>query len=199
MSSDAKVAYKICKSVMAGDLSEDLRYIQIGLINHSRWLTTETRILYLWTRKHGLTGKSLQTLAMLAKFALQSYFKLYFDIKVRNKTKDGPNHILTQLRILRCQPNEVRDIVTYYVQTGAWNSHSESFLTALIFSPLKEDRIFAIDQIRKMRGDKALGKMGVRKHLTPKLNLSARNLISLISWENDVNEPVLLVQFLQKS
>ena len=70
MSSDAKVAYKICKSVMAGDLSEDLRYIQIGPINHSRWLTTGTRILYLWTRKHGLTGKSLQPLVMLAKFAL---------------------------------------------------------------------------------------------------------------------------------
>ena len=119
MSSDAKVAYKICKSVMAGDLSEDLRYIQIGPLNHSRWLTTETRILYLWTRKHGLTGKSLQTLEIQAKFALQSYFKLYFDIKVRNKMKDGPNHILTQLRILRCQPEEVRDIVSYYVQTGA--------------------------------------------------------------------------------
>ena len=41
-----------------------------------------------------------------------------------------------------------------------------------------------------MRGDKAFGEMGVRKHLTPKLNLSARDLISLISWENDVQEPV---------
>ena len=104
--------------------------------------------------------------------------------------KDGPNHILTQLRILRCQPEEVRDIVTYYVQTGAWNSCSENVLTALILSPLKEGRIFSIDQIRKMRGDKAFGEMGVRKHLTPKLNLSARDLISLISWENDVHEPV---------
>ncbi|KAG0716069.1 hypothetical protein GWK47_010495 [Chionoecetes opilio] len=58
-------------------------------------------LVYMWTRKHGLTGKELNTLEILVKYCLQVYFKLYYDIKVHHRLEDGPKHILTQLRVMR--------------------------------------------------------------------------------------------------
>ncbi|KAG0714226.1 hypothetical protein GWK47_014503 [Chionoecetes opilio] len=85
-----------------------------------RWLTTAQSLVYMWTRKHGLTGKELNTLEILVKYCLQVYFKLYYDIKVHHRLEDGPKHILTQLRVMRSQPKKVQTAVTFYVRTGAW-------------------------------------------------------------------------------
>ncbi|KAG0720235.1 hypothetical protein GWK47_006885 [Chionoecetes opilio] len=63
-----------------------------------RWLTTAQSLVYMWTRKHGLTGKELNTLEILVKCCLQVYFKLYYDIKVHHRLEEGPKNILTQLR-----------------------------------------------------------------------------------------------------
>ncbi|KAG0728087.1 hypothetical protein GWK47_033201 [Chionoecetes opilio] len=57
----------------------------------SRWLTTAQSLVYMWTRKHGLTGKELNTLEILVKYCLQVYFKLYYDIKVHHRLEDGPS------------------------------------------------------------------------------------------------------------
>ena len=91
-----------------------------GKLCHARWLTTAQRIIFLWTRKHDLTGKNLKVLEMLAKFCLQHYFKLFYDIKVKHLIQDAPYHILTSVRLLRQQPKKVQDAVTFYLRTGAW-------------------------------------------------------------------------------
>ena len=58
-------------------------------------MTTAQRLVYMWTRKHGLSGKPLKILESLVKFCLQFYFKMYFDIKVRHLIIDAPHHVLT--------------------------------------------------------------------------------------------------------
>ncbi|KAG0730113.1 hypothetical protein GWK47_028948 [Chionoecetes opilio] len=83
------------------------------------WLATAQSLVYMWTRKHGLTGKELNTLEILVMYCLQVYFKLYYDIKVNHRLEDGPKHILTQLRVMRSQPKKVQTAVTFYVRTGA--------------------------------------------------------------------------------
>ena len=87
---------------------------------------------------------------MLVKFCLEWYFKLYFDIKVKHFIADAPYHILTSLRILRTQPKKVRDVVTFYIRTGAWYSHSECLLLSLLASSDPSDRRFAVNQILKL-------------------------------------------------
>ena len=62
---------------------------------------------------------------MLVKFCLQFYFKMYFDIKVHHMIVDAPYHVLTSLRILKTIPKKVKDIITFYVKTGAWYAHSQ--------------------------------------------------------------------------
>ena len=58
MSSDQKICYKLVKAVKAGVLPGELQEMLCGTLNHSRWLTTAERIVFLWTRKHGLSGRN---------------------------------------------------------------------------------------------------------------------------------------------
>ena len=106
------------------------------------------------------------------KFCLTYYFKLYFDIEVKLFIKDALYHILTSLRILRSQPKKVKDIITFYVRTGAWYAHPDC---VLLSRPNPNDRKFAMDKILQLRGGevKDNGDNSVRPRITPKLNLSA--------------------------
>ena len=127
---------------------------------------------------------------MLAKFCLQHYFKLFYDIKVKHLIQDAPYHILTSVRLLRQQPKKVQDAVTFYLRTGAWFSHSECLLLSLLASSNTVDRCFAVDQIVKLRAGEEFGDNSVRPRRTPKLNLSATSLLNLIDWNTaDVQEP----------
>lgn len=108
--------------------------------------------MFMWTRKHGLTGKNLENLETLVKFCINFYFKLFFDIKVKHHLINGPNHILTQLRILCTLSEDVKTIITPYIRTSAWYSHTECVLLSLLGSQDREDRRFAVNMIMKIRG-----------------------------------------------
>ncbi|XP_065647557.1 uncharacterized protein LOC136077054 [Hydra vulgaris] len=191
MSTDQKQTYKLCKAVKIGVLPPNLREIQCGPLSHARWLTTGMRIVFMWTRKHDLTDQNLKNLELLVLFCLQFYFKLFFDIKVKDRLEDASNHILSQLRILRNQPVIVREIVTPYIQLGAWYANYESLLISLLSSNNAEDRNFAVDRILEQRGNDILGDMRIRPRKTPKLNFAATTLKELVKWENGVvQEPV---------
>ena len=109
------------------------------------------------------------------------YFKVYFDINVCHILEDGPHHILTQIRILKTIPRKIRDVLTFYMRTGAWYAH-ECVLLVLLASPVSEERPFAVKQILKLRGENEYGDVWPRPRITPKLNLSVKSLIKLISW-----------------
>ncbi|KAG0703828.1 hypothetical protein GWK47_024812 [Chionoecetes opilio] len=101
-SSDTGFTGPVCSllsSVNEMQYNAELRGVPGGedLTEIPEWLTTAQSLVYMWTRKHGLTGKELNTLEILVKYCLQVYFKLYYDIKVHHRLEDGPKHILTQL------------------------------------------------------------------------------------------------------
>ena len=104
---------------------------------------------------------------------------------------DGPNHVLTQLRLIRHQPEVVQDIVIPIAMKGAWFAHSEPILLTLVCSSAKEDRKFAVEKILEKRGDNEFGDTNVRPRKTPSINIESTSLTTLISWEkNDLHEPV---------
>ena len=45
LSSDQYYAYRICSAVMLGSVDTNLEFLEVGGVNHSRWLTLECRIL----------------------------------------------------------------------------------------------------------------------------------------------------------
>ena len=72
---------------------------------------------------------------------------------------------------------------------------------SLLASPDPEDRQFAVDHILEERGSNEFGDDSVRPRVTPKINLSATSLTTLISWKKGQVESAPLVsniQFLKK-
>ena len=78
-----------------------------------------------------------------------------------------------------------------YVQSSAWNAHSENLLQTLLCSPNHENRKFAIETICKIRGESNFGDKSLRVRRNPKLNTHATTLVGLIDWSSDVHEPLL--------
>ena len=176
LSTDQQNCYLLVKAIKSGILPKDLANKKGGPINHSRWLTTAQAILMLWVRHHNLQGESLRKFELIVKFIIQSYFKLYFDIKVRNSMVEGPNHILTTLRLFRKQPKEVQNIIKDTISRGAYHAHSENVLLALLCSNLEEERVFAIEKILHNRGPFELGNTSPRDRITPDLKFEATSL-----------------------
>ncbi|KAG0726729.1 hypothetical protein GWK47_035956 [Chionoecetes opilio] len=104
------------------------RYRKVYLVNMStdqQMAHTAQSLVYMWTRKQGLTGKELNTLEILVKYCRKVYFKLYYNIKVHHRLEDGPKHILTQPQSDKVAAQEgPKTAVTFYVRTGAWFAHS---------------------------------------------------------------------------
>ena len=205
MSTDQKSCFKLVQALKAGHLPPEMQDMKCGPLCHARsvlivylsfyefvqrWLTCAQRLGFMWTRVHGLKGEPLKILRTLVKFCITMYFKLFFDIKHRHLLVDAPHHILTSLRILKTQPKMVQDVITFYIRKNAWYAHPECLLLSLLSSLDPEDRQFAVGQILTVRAGQEYGDNSVRPRITPKLNLSATTLTTLISWNpKEVQEP----------
>ena len=97
--------------------------------------------------ENGLEGELLYRLEIITTFVVQVYHHMYYEIKVKHGIIDGPNHVLTQLRLIRQQPKVVQDIVVPIAMKGAWFAHSEPILLTLVCSSSKEERKFAMEKI----------------------------------------------------
>ena len=75
-------------------------HIELKVANNRR------SIIVLSPRRHGFKGKDLKNLELLVKLGLPSYFKVYFDIKVKHHLIHGPYNVL---------PKKEQKIVTPYI------------------------------------------------------------------------------------
>ena len=105
------MAIKMVCTIRDGVLPARLALLEIGPINHSRWLTTANRLLRLWVAKHGLKGKLLKNLQFIVEFIIGVYYPCWFNVKVKHSWTEGPRHILFQLDCLKSQRKEVLDLV----------------------------------------------------------------------------------------
>ena len=186
MSTHSSACYRLLACLRTGTL-DDLLNLLCGNLCHSRWLTFGQALIMLYMSEHGMKGEIYRKFMLIIKYVSQVYFQIWFDIKVKHAIVQGPYHILTLLRLVRQKSQEVQDIVTPYVLTGAWFAHSEPLLA----SSNQKDREFAVAQILKIRGDKDYGDMKVRDRRTPTINMKATKLIDLIDWEKEtIHEPV---------
>ena len=122
----------------------------------------------------------------LASFTAIYYFKQYFEIKINCLLKEGPNNILSSLKLFSKLSDEVKDIIRDTLSRNAYHAHSENILFALLSSEDVCNRQFAINKIIDLRRGREFGETGPRKHLNPVLNFEAQCLRDLIDWEYDV-------------
>ena len=70
LSSDQYYAYRICSAIMLGLVDANLEFLEVGGLNHSRWLTIGCHILRFYVTREKPTS-NLSTLA-------ESLIKVYF-------------------------------------------------------------------------------------------------------------------------
>ena len=169
--------------------------LEIGPVNHSRWLTTANRLLRLWVSKHGLRGRCAKNLKLIVEFIVGVYYPCWFNVKVNHSWIEGPRHVVFQLNCLKSQKQEVIDLVMPTVRRSAWYAHSEAILQTQLCSEDQEERTEAVGRILTIRGqgneDTQIGDCSVRFRRTPNINPQATNLSELIDWSVDVFEPPL--------
>ena len=195
LSTDQKYGYRIVMAIRAGKIAVDLANMDIGPVCHSRWLTTANRLLRLYVSKHGFKGKNLLNLKLIVEFVIGVYYPIWFDVKVKHSSVQGPRHLLKQLALVRLQKKKVQDHLAPHIARSAWYSHSEAVLLTLLCSEDMEERNFAVEIIINLRGGRDEGDSinRIRVH-GETLNPDAKNLTELCSWDKNVFEPVFTCQ-----
>lgn len=190
LSTDQMYGYRMVEAISSGQLPTDLAHLGIGPIVHSRWLTTANRFLRLYVSECTLTAKEESSLKHIVTFIVQVYYPCWFLAKVKHSWLEGPRHLLTQLRLIRQQPEVVQDAVMQTVRSAAWHSHSECVLQTMLASQDREERAFAVKKILELRGESQVGDLTCRVRRLPKLNVDATSLSDLIEWD-EAHEPVV--------
>ena len=194
LSTDQFYAYKIHEAIRTGNMSARLALLEIGPVNHSRWLTTATRFLRIWCSKHGLRGKNLENLKDIVDYIMKVYIPNWFNMKIKHNWIQGPYHVLFQLQTFREIKLENQTTLKEHIQRSAWYSHSENILQSMLCSDQEEERWWGVNKIISLReaGEDSLGNNQPRSRRTPEINFEATSLKDLIDWEKEnVHEPPL--------
>ena len=94
LSTDQKYGYMMVNAIRTGVVSVDLANMDIGPVNHSRWLTAANRFMRLYVCKHGFKGKNLTNLKLIVEFIVGVYYPLWFEAEVKNNFTEGPKLVL---------------------------------------------------------------------------------------------------------
>ena len=194
LSTDQYYAYLIHEAIRTGKISARLASLEIGPVNHSRWLTTANRFLRIWCSKHRLKGKNLANLQQIIEYIMRVYLPNWFNTKIKHHWIQGPNHVLFQLQTTRSLSLETQEMLRDHIQRSAWYSHSESILQSMLCSEQEEERRWGVNRIISLRegGEDRTGNNQQRSRRTSELNFQATSLRELIDWDKEnVHEPPL--------
>ena len=202
--SDQYHAYRICSAVMLRSVDANLEFLEVGGLNHLRWLTLGCLILRFYVAQ----GKPTSNLSTLAKFLIKVYFPGWFQIKFNNKITDGPKNYLNILTQLMGFPNKIiQDIALAVLQRNAYFAHQENILLTMLADNNHNVRLLAVNKIlcirvSKKNLDNVVGRdeeVDVRKFIIPEINTNAKTYYSLSSLSSkDMHEPPALKHLLNK-
>ena len=149
LSSDQHYAYRICMAVMVDSVDEDLQFLEVGPIVHSRWLTLACRILRLYVSKE-TPSANLQAIAHLC---ISVYLPTWFETKKPNQIIHGAKNFFNLVhRIQQFPHSEIRSIASKVVQRNAFFAHPENVLLGMLGDDDEEIRRLAVNKIQGLRG-----------------------------------------------
>ena len=129
LSTDQYYAYKICLAIITGNCDDDLQYLEVGPVVHSRWLTLGCRIL----RYYVSLDEPPQNLEILVNFCLTVYFPTRFEIKLYNQLTHGSKVFFNLIKRINSLTNQdLRQVAQNAVQRNGYFGHPESILIAML-------------------------------------------------------------------
>ena len=197
LSTDQHYGYMMVNAIRSGVVPQRLPMLDVGPVNHSRWLTTANRLLRLYVSDHNdqLSENDKNNLQKMCKSVVGIYYPCWFNMKIKHSWIEGPRHVLFQLACLQSQPDDVVEIVSSTVKRAAWYAHSENIIQTLLSSKDEEERTLGVNAVLKIRGDGdpelQRGDSSVRTRKTPDINLQSASLSELLNCQEDHHEPPL--------
>ena len=88
---------------MLRSVDGNLEFLEVGGLNHPRWLTLGCRIFRFYVAQE----KPTSNLSTLAEFLIKVYFPGWIHIKFNNKITDGPKNYLNILAQVMGFPNKI--------------------------------------------------------------------------------------------
>ena len=138
---------------MLGSVDANLEFLEVGGLNHSRWLTLGCRILQFYVAQE----KPTSNLSTFAEFLIKVDFPGWFQIKFSNKITGGPKNYLNILTQVMGFPNKIiQDIAVAVVQRNAYFAHHENILLAMLANKdhnavfLQSTKYLASEYLRKI-------------------------------------------------
>ena len=134
-------------AVIVGSVDEDLQFLEVGPIVHSRWLTLACRILRLYVSKE--TPANLQA---IAHFCNSVYFPTWFESKKQNQIIHGAKNFFNLVhRIQQFPHSEICSIASKVVQRKAFFAHLKNVLLGMLGDDDEEIRRSAVNKIQGLR------------------------------------------------
>ena len=150
LSSDQYYALLMRQGVMKGSVDTDLKYLEVGGLCHSRWLTLRCRILRYYVSKI----KPPRNLQILAEYLVRIYFSWWFRIKLHHRITEGSKHFFYMLRLISNFANAVVNDVGVKVpvlQNNAFFAHHENILLAMLGDNDQNIRAMVVDKILQIQ------------------------------------------------
>lgn len=183
LSNDQKYFYRIVNALITGDFPESLASLKIGRLNHSRWITTASRICKIYAT----TLKPSKILQDLTSYIVNVYAPTWFQIKKNELAVDGPKNFYFLIeRSNKIEDRKVKSIVQKCIQRNAFFAHSENLLLAQISSNDTLERLDGVNKILEIRENYSTG---IRRFKVPTINFTAKKWINMIEWDDTVTEP----------
>ena len=123
------MTYRICWGVITGNIDDELAFLEVGPMYHSRWLTLACRIL----RYYVSISKPTKNLKLIAEFIVKVYLPSWFDIKIIKYLTDGPKNLFNVIqRINNFPDSNARNICYKVIDNNSYFAHGENILIGML-------------------------------------------------------------------
>ena len=148
ISTDQYYSYRMCWAFINGEVDEDLAHLEIGPLNHSRWLTFACRILRFYVSQLNQT----RNLCLITEFAIKVYFQSWFDIKAIKKLTDGSKNLYNMIVRINClSDKKIKDICYNVLKNNSFFAHGENILVSMLSDSDEFLRRKTVNIIMKLR------------------------------------------------
>jgi hypothetical protein len=140
LSDDQRLLLEYMFGIGGGTVDEKYVKRKPGPVNHSRWLTTATRILIIYTR----TLSPSENLKVIVTFIVKSYAPIWFTVRVQNNFLLGPTVLFEMIQAVKAAEKYVSTFITPeltlmdkvfpVLARNAFCCLGENFLASLLFS-----------------------------------------------------------------
>lgn len=184
LSNDQKYLYKVVNALISGNFTESLVQTKIGQMNHSRWITTASRVCRLFAA----TKFPSETLVIITSYIVNVYAPTWFKIKKNELAINGPENLFFLIEKSELIKNvRARSIVQKCIRRNSFFAHSENVLLAQLSSKKKSERIDAVRKVMKARKRTS---SQIRHFRVPEINFQAKTWTDIgVMGKSNLMEP----------